>query len=504
MGVVFKARHAKLNRVVALKMIQAGGHAVLNDTIRFLAEAEAVAVIKHPHVVQLFDYGEHQGRPYMALEFCDGGSFAQRLQKGAPLSPFEAAVFLEKIASGVAAAHNLGIIHRDLKPANVLLDSGEPKVSDFGLAKRGGGADLTHTGAIMGTPHYMAPEQAGGGTKYVGPPADVWSLGVILFQTLTGKRPFHADSTEGILSRVLLDEPAPLRSLVAGLPRDLDLICRKCLEKNAADRYPTAQELSADLARFTRGEPISVRPAGLLERGYKWARRKPAIASLYAAAVLGAVLIAATTGFATLWGEARSARDTAETARGQVEGLLGIETKLRGELQTTNAKLKISFQNEESARKEVERERKKLALFHYGRTIEMAHQDWRENNITEALALLHRTRPELRGWEWQYVHRLCQGQLVTLKGHKKAVSSAAFSPDDTRIVTASHDGTVRVWDARSGAVVATLTGHCKDVNTAAFSRTARGSSPRQWTARRGCGTPEAGPRSPLSRGTKGK
>ena len=187
------------------------------SVIRFLAEAQAVAAVRHPDVVQLFDYGEADGRPYMALEFCPGGTLGERLSGQRRLNAREAAVLLAAVAEGVAAAHDQGIVHRDLKPANVLFDAaGRPKVTDFGLAKRGGGADLTHSGAVMGTPQYMAPEQAGGQTKYVGPPADVWALGVILYQMLTGQRPFDAESTDSLLARILLDDPAPLRASSPG------------------------------------------------------------------------------------------------------------------------------------------------------------------------------------------------------------------------------------------------------------------------------------------------
>lgn len=290
MGVVYKARHEKLNRIVALKMIRADEQAEPREVIRFLAEAEAIAAVRHPNVVQVFDYGECAGRPFMTLEFCSGGSLHQRLRQHGPMTPTAAAELVGKIASGVAAAHDRGIVHRDLKPANVLLDdTGEPKVTDFGLAKRAVGAELTQTGVILGTPHYMAPEQAGGRTKFVGPQADVWSLGVILYESLTGQRPFDSGSVNGILLRVLLDEPTPLRKLVPGLPRDLELICGKCLAKNPADRYPTAHELAADLSAFLGGRPITARPVPWWERTWKWAKRNKVVAGSLAATVLALV-----------------------------------------------------------------------------------------------------------------------------------------------------------------------------------------------------------------------
>ncbi|MFO0798544.1 MAG: protein kinase [Gemmataceae bacterium] len=291
MGVVYRARQLGLNRVVAVKTTR--GPAVDDPKllIRFLAEAEAAAAIDHPHVARVYDFGEAGGRPFIALEYCPGGTLADRLTpppetegglrtEGRP-NPGEAAGLVAKIARGVAAAHDLGIVHRDLKPGNVLFDAaGEPKVADFGLAKVGGGSDLTHTQAVMGTPAYMAPEQAAGRTKFAGPAADVWSLGVILYECLTGSRPFTGADTGEVLQAVASHTPPPARAVNPAVPRDLDLLVRKCLEKDARDRYPTAAELAADLERFARGEPVSARPVGAAERAWKWARRNPGRAAL--------------------------------------------------------------------------------------------------------------------------------------------------------------------------------------------------------------------------------
>jgi tRNA A-37 threonylcarbamoyl transferase component Bud32 len=265
MGVVYRARQVALNRSVAVKMTlnDRGGE---RELIRFLAEAEAVALVNHPNVVQVYDYGESGGRMFMVLELCPGGSLADRLKNQGSLDPRAAAELVRKLAAGVAAAHQQGIVHRDLKPGNILFDAaGEPKVADFGLAKRAA-SEITQTGAIMGTPAYMAPEQAGGRTKFVGPSADVWALGVILYQCLTGCRPFDGETTDAVLSRVLLDEPSPIRDSRPGLPRDLEDICLHCLEKDPSRRYPTAVELSEDLARFLEGEPISAVRSGLVGR----------------------------------------------------------------------------------------------------------------------------------------------------------------------------------------------------------------------------------------------
>jgi serine/threonine-protein kinase len=245
MGVVFQARRLKLNRVVALKMVLAGGHAGPDDLARFLAEAEAVAALQHPHIVQLHDFGEHNGLPFFTLEFVPGGSLADKL-RGTPLQPKEAARVVEQLAQAVQYAHGKGIVHRDLKPANVLLaEGGTPKVTDFGLAKRVEvGSGLTATGAILGTPSYMAPEQAGGHGKRVGPAADVYALGAILYECLTGRPPFRAATAFDTVLQVLSAEPVPPGRLLPGLPRDLETVCLKCLHKERNKRYASAAELA--------------------------------------------------------------------------------------------------------------------------------------------------------------------------------------------------------------------------------------------------------------------
>jgi serine/threonine protein kinase len=283
MGVVYKARQIKLNRIVALKMVLDPQHANPKELGRFMVEAQAVAAIRHPNVVQVYDSGEVDGRPYLAMECIAGGSLVTHLRTTGPLAPLAAAELMMKIARGVQAAHESGIVHRDLKPHNVLLDPpppgappgtwGEPKVTDFGLAKRGGASDLTQTGAVMGTPAYMAPEQARGESKNVGPVADVYALGIILYECLTGTVPFTGDDVWSVIRQVMSTEPEAVSRRAPDVPRDLELICRKCLEKEPTERYTTAAALAEDLHRFLIGEPLCGPNTGIWYATRKAARR---------------------------------------------------------------------------------------------------------------------------------------------------------------------------------------------------------------------------------------
>jgi len=334
MGIVFKARHLQLKRLAALKMVSSWAQAKPELLARFRREAEAVARLQHPNIVQIHEVGEHNGQPFFSLEYVDGGSLAQRLA-GAPQPPRAAAQLVETLARAVHYAHQRGVIHRDLKPANVLLvgqafqpdaskpvrlesltyiqpDASKPvrlesltyipKITDFGLAKQlDQDADQTQASAILGTPSYMAPEQAAGSSREIGPPTDVFALGAILYEMLTGRPPFRGQTALDTLQLLRTVEPVPVRQLQPGVPRDLETICLKCLRKEPAQRYASALDLAEDLAQFRAGLPIRARPMRAPERAWRWCRRNPGVAALGAAVCLLLVALVASALISNVW-----------------------------------------------------------------------------------------------------------------------------------------------------------------------------------------------------------
>ncbi len=451
MGIVYEARQVRLSRTVALKVIRAGAAADPEELARFKAEAEAVARLQHPNVVQIFEVGEHQGRPYFALEYCGGGSLADRL-RGAPLPPRAAAALAETLAQALDAAHRGGIVHRDLKPANVLLagdgrrSAGEieapaaaspslagfvPKIADFGLAKRLDEVGQTQTGAVMGSFSYMAPEQARGHSRHVGLAADVYALGAVLYEMLTGRPPFRGATLLETLEQVVNADPVSPRRLQPKVPRDLETVCLKCLHKDPKRRYASAALLAEDLKRFVAGESVTARPIGSPERLARWCRRNP-LASALATVAAAAVLLGA--GLASYFAAAASRR------AGDTEASL---VRVRRHL--------------------------------YLADVTAARLAWEGKQFGLALEALEQHRPgagggpDPRGFEWHFLWRACRGDRLTLRGHRGAVVAVAFAPDGARLATASRDGTARVWDALSGEEALALRGHRGAVLAVAFA-----------------------------------
>ncbi len=456
MGVVYRARHVGLNRTVALKMILAGDHAGPRDLARFKAEAEAVARLRHPNIVQIYDVGEVQGRPYLAFELVEGGSLVQRV-RGAPQPARAGARFIEALARAIHYAHERGIVHRDLKPANILLadlaaeigpPSGAPsgarrlneltpKITDFGLAKRlDDEGPSSVSGEVVGTPSYMAPEQAGGRSSEIGPPADVYALGAILYELLTGKPPFKGPTALDTVLQVLHEEPArPSRlpsHLESPVPRDLEIICLKCLEKQPGKRYASAAELADDLGRFRRGAPVLARPVGPQERAWKWARRRPLIAGLWA--VLVAVALLGFAGVTWQWREAMLARDQA----------LGEK------------------RDKDAEREQAEDARNQARAALYDSHVARSQLYWRVNDFPSAMRTLRLCLPgpgqlDPRGWEWHYLDGLYATDLFTLDSGRGTDGAVAVHPQGKWIASVNTGRReVRLWDGKREAPAFTL------------------------------------------------
>lgn len=341
MGVVYKARQSTLKRIVAVKVILSGQLASEEEIRRFLIEAEASANLSHPGIVPVYEFGEHEGLHYFSMAYVDGPSLADRVADR-PLSPEDAVPLMRAIAEAVAYAHSQGVVHRDLKPSNILLEGGiTPRIADFGLAKRiKDDNELTRTGTVMGSVYYMAPEQAAGKTEEVGPPADIYALGAMLYRLLAGRPPFQAATGFETMQQVIHDEPVPPRQLNPAIPRDLETICLKCLEKDPARRYASAEDLLAEFARVQNGLPILARPIGRLDRTWRWYRRNPVPATLGAALIL-ALLVGLVTGV-TLWNRARAEHQRAQDQQRMV-GVLSAMV-LEKTLDETQEWLRLFFE----------------------------------------------------------------------------------------------------------------------------------------------------------------
>ena len=438
MGVVYKARLTSLNRTVALKMIQAGRLASEDEVKRFHLEAEAVALLEHPNIVPIYEVGEHEGRLYFTMKLVEGGSLV------AVASLREAATVIAKVARALHYAHQHGILHRDLKPANILMDShGEPLITDFGLAKQLESAgDLTLTGAIMGTPSYMSPEQVAGKSKQLTTAADVYSLGAILYELLAGRPPFQSDTPLETMRQVVEQEPVP-PSRIARRPhqnqdRDLETICLKCLQKSPAQRYASAEALAGDLERWLRHEPIRARPSKVWEQGVKWARRSPALAALLVVSITAVAVFVAQ----LLVNQARLTR----------ERLIALQEQGKALRQEQLAKAEAQRATEAKAQT-----RENL----YAADMLLAQHAIDDGNLALARRLVQAysptstdPSPDLRGFEWRYLWQQCQGsEARTLRGHSDSVHCVAFSPDAKTLVSCSQDLSIKFWNVETGKLL---------------------------------------------------
>lgn len=483
MGVVFKARQQSLNRLVAIKMILGGRLASSEEVTRFRREAEAAAQLEHPSIVPIYEIGTHGDQHYFSMGYVDGLSLSARLLDK-PLEPREAAMLIRDVALAVHYAHERGVVHRDLKPSNILLatraDSqpGElpysPRVTDFGLAKLSrSDQSLTEAGQILGTPSYMPPEQAAGQVHNVGPSADIYSLGAVLYACLTGRPPFQAASAIDTVRQVLERDPVSLRDLNASIPKDLETIALKCLEKSIPRRYLSAKAIADELQRYLDGHPIAARPVSRRERFWRWCRRNPLVAGLISA-VACTLLIGIVVSSYFAWKEGQravaeaKARHDEELQRRKADR----QTEIAKKLGADNLKL---AEDEKAARQksdlnaEAAKQQTKLAKRHlYDAHMQQVQMAWDVARVGQANRLLDLYRPapgqppdveDLRSFEWYYWDRCCHSDLLTLN-NQGWVRSVAFSPDGRHVATGCIGVLpIKVWDLNTGQAVMSLRGH---------------------------------------------
>ena len=412
MGIVFKARQQKLKRVVALKMILSGQLANAGDVERFHREARAAGQLNHRNIVAIHEIGQHDGDHYFTMDYIEGHSLADEIRDES-LPSRRAAELVMKVAEAVEFAHQRSTLHRDLKPANILIDAErQPHITDFGLAKVVGDdetrSDLTASGQILGTPSYMAPEQAAGKHSHVGPASDTYSLGAVLYACLTGRAPFVADSLVDTILQVIKKEPVAPRELNPSVPKDLNTICLKCLNKEPHRRYGTAQALADDLKRFLDGRPVLARPISRTARAWRWCSRNSLAATRMVLVAFALILGTAVSSFFAIEARdsAKSAEQEAANARiaqlqaenlsGQLQDTLEVVREQKGITEAALAETEEARQIEEAARRRAE-------ISVYSMQIASAQREWDSNNVANAWQYLDASQLDLRGWEYDYL-----------------------------------------------------------------------------------------------------